>query len=194
MHPSAVAPSGRHLHLMSGCNLQAALSRGLLPDDETLKQLILDPELPLSGRDISLLRWPEEPLRFVLTSRPQAQKCPAKGSCNSHRDCCICDGLTQDSAGARGSMPACHPCWGFIYMLTSMQGHCRGWVSAGSARSTRLCSVPCRDPFWSLSASTRRLCWGVGGCDHLLNSGLRVALYTALAESITTFCLVWTLH
>ena len=131
MHPSTVAPSGRHPHLISGCNLQAALSRGLLPDDETLKQLILDPELPLSGRDISLLRWPEEPLRFVLTSRPQAQKCPAKGSCDSHRDGRICDGLTQDSASARGSMPACHPCWGFIYMLTSMQGHCRGWVSAG---------------------------------------------------------------
>ena len=49
--------------------LQAALSRGLLPDDETLRQLMLDPELPLSGRDISTLRWPEEPLRYVLTSR-----------------------------------------------------------------------------------------------------------------------------
>ena len=48
--------------------LQAALSRGLLPDDETLKQLVLDPELPLAGRDISTLRWPEEPLRYVLTS------------------------------------------------------------------------------------------------------------------------------
>ena len=139
MPPSAVAPSGRHPHLMSGCNLQAALSRGLLPDDETLKQLILDPELPLSGRDISGLRWPEEPLRFVLTSRLRAQKCPAKGSCDFHRDCCICDGLTQDSASARGSMPACHPCWGFIYMLISMQGHCHGWASADFARSIRLC-------------------------------------------------------
>lgn len=49
--------------------LQAALSRGLLPDDETLKQLVLDPELPLAGRDISTLRWPEEPLRYVLTSK-----------------------------------------------------------------------------------------------------------------------------
>ena len=49
--------------------LQAALSRGLLPDDETLKQLVLDPELPLAGRDISTLRWPEEHLRYVLTSK-----------------------------------------------------------------------------------------------------------------------------
>ena len=49
--------------------MQAALSRGLLPDDETLKQLVLDPELPLAGRDISALRWPEEPLRYVLTSK-----------------------------------------------------------------------------------------------------------------------------
>ena len=47
--------------------MQAALSRGLLPDDETLKQLVLDPELPLAGRNISTLRWPEEPLRHVLT-------------------------------------------------------------------------------------------------------------------------------
>lgn len=91
-------------------------------------------------------------------------------------------------------MPACHPCCGFIYMLISMQGHYRGWVSAGFARSIRLCWLPCRDPFWSLSASTRRLCWGVGVCDHLLNSGLHVALYSARAESIMTFCLVWTLH
>lgn len=45
---------------------QAALERGLLPDDETLKQLLLDPELPVSGRDLGSLRWPEEPLRFVL--------------------------------------------------------------------------------------------------------------------------------
>ena len=52
--------------------LQAALSRGLLPDDETLKQLVLDPELPLAGRDIATLRWPEEPLRFVLTSKRPA--------------------------------------------------------------------------------------------------------------------------
>ena len=56
--------------------LQAALSRGLLPDDETLKQLVLDPELPLTGRDISTLRWPEEPLRYVLTSEQNSTTSP----------------------------------------------------------------------------------------------------------------------
>ena len=63
-----------HQHYCSA--LQAALSRGLLPDDETLKQLVLDPDLPFAGRDISTLRWPEEPLRYVLTSEwtpPQHQ-------------------------------------------------------------------------------------------------------------------------
>ena len=59
--------------------LQAALSRGLLPDDETLKQLVLDPELPLTGRDISTLRWPEEPLRYVLTSKWNATTPPLSG-------------------------------------------------------------------------------------------------------------------
>lgn len=49
---------------------QAALERGLLPDDETLKQLLLDPELPIGGRDLGSLRWPEEPLRFVLIRAP----------------------------------------------------------------------------------------------------------------------------
>ena len=49
-------------------HLQAALERGLLPDDETLKQLALDPELPIGGRDIHSLAWPEEPLRYVLIS------------------------------------------------------------------------------------------------------------------------------
>lgn len=47
---------------------QAALERGLLPDDETLKQLSMDPDLPIQGRDIASLCWPEEPLRFVLIS------------------------------------------------------------------------------------------------------------------------------
>lgn len=50
--------------------LQAALERGLLPDDETLKQLALNPELPIGGRDIHSLAWPEDPLRFVLISEP----------------------------------------------------------------------------------------------------------------------------
>ena len=139
MRPSAVAPSGRHPHLNSGCNVQAALSRGLLPDDETLKQLILDPELPLSGRDISTLRWPEEPLRFVLTSRPQVHREACQGACNSHRNRCICDRLKQDSISLRGSMPACYLYQGCIHMLAATQGHCRGWASADSARSIRLC-------------------------------------------------------
>ena len=53
---------------------QAALERGLLPDDETLRQLALDPELHLGGQGgIDALRWPEEPLRFVLIrARPQS--------------------------------------------------------------------------------------------------------------------------
>ena len=93
MHPSAVALQGRHLHLNSGSSLQAALSRGLLPDDETLKQLILDPELPLTGRDISSFRWPEEPLRFVLTSTPRAQRVSC---CNFHRARCIFDEFMQE--------------------------------------------------------------------------------------------------
>lgn len=46
------------------------MERGLLPDDETLKQLLLDPELPIGGRDLGSLRWPEEPLRFVLIRAP----------------------------------------------------------------------------------------------------------------------------
>jgi hypothetical protein len=50
--------------------LQAALERGLLPDNETLKQLVLDPELPIGGRSPESLSWPEEPLRFVLISKP----------------------------------------------------------------------------------------------------------------------------
>ncbi|KAK9917344.1 hypothetical protein WJX75_003398 [Coccomyxa subellipsoidea] len=45
---------------------KAALERGLLPDDETLKQLSADPDLPICGRDIGELSWPEEPLRFAL--------------------------------------------------------------------------------------------------------------------------------
>jgi len=56
--------------------MQAALSRGLLPDDETLKQLVLDPELPLAGRNISTLRWPEEPLRHVLTRKEPSHVSP----------------------------------------------------------------------------------------------------------------------
>ncbi|KAK9917136.1 hypothetical protein WJX75_006780 [Coccomyxa subellipsoidea] len=45
---------------------KAALERGLLPDDETLKQLSADPDLPICGRDIGELSWPGEPLRFAL--------------------------------------------------------------------------------------------------------------------------------
>ena len=46
--------------------LQAALSRGLLPDDETLQQLKNDKEAFTINRSPKELRWPEEPLRTSL--------------------------------------------------------------------------------------------------------------------------------
>ena len=54
------------------------MERGLVPDDETLRQLVLDPELRLEGyrEDIAGLRWPQEPLRFVLIREPPFSVCP----------------------------------------------------------------------------------------------------------------------
>ena len=49
--------------------VQMALERGLLPDDETLKQLTEEPDSLVAGRDPSSLRWPAEPLRMVLIRR-----------------------------------------------------------------------------------------------------------------------------
>ncbi|GMH33678.1 hypothetical protein BSKO_01512 [Bryopsis sp. KO-2023] len=45
---------------------QAALERGLLPDDNTLSQLKADGELFAAGRSVSELQWPAEPLRSTL--------------------------------------------------------------------------------------------------------------------------------
>ncbi|KAK9816841.1 hypothetical protein WJX72_005809 [[Myrmecia] bisecta] len=45
---------------------KAALERGLVPDDETLKQLTEERGSFVAGREVESLRWPEDPLRFVL--------------------------------------------------------------------------------------------------------------------------------
>ncbi len=111
--------------------LQAALSRGLLPDDETLKQLVLDPELPLTGRDISTLRWPEEPLRYVLTSKWNATTSPLSGL------------ATVMASMSRASL--CHSCHTLCCLTVphkqrrDLQDPCPQWVSADSAKSTQLC-------------------------------------------------------
>ena len=43
-----------------------ALDRGLLPDDETLKQLTEERDSLVAGKQVASLRWPEDPLRPVL--------------------------------------------------------------------------------------------------------------------------------
>ena len=43
-----------------------ALERGLLPDDETLKQLTGERDSLVGGQPVESLRWPAEPLRMVL--------------------------------------------------------------------------------------------------------------------------------
>ena len=50
-----------------------ALERGLLPDDETLKQLTGERDSLVGGQPVESLRWPAEPLRMVLirTRPPQ---------------------------------------------------------------------------------------------------------------------------
>lgn len=46
--------------------MQLALERGLLPDDETLKQLVDEKGSAVYGQSIAALQWPVEPLRSVL--------------------------------------------------------------------------------------------------------------------------------
>lgn len=46
--------------------MQAALERGLAPDDETLKQLTQEQDSPFEGMTAESLRWPDEPLRSIL--------------------------------------------------------------------------------------------------------------------------------
>lgn len=48
--------------------LQLALERGLLPDDETLKQLTEERGSLVSNVPVAALQWPAEPLRPVLIS------------------------------------------------------------------------------------------------------------------------------
>lgn len=48
--------------------LQLALERGLLPDDETLKQLTEERGSLVSRMSVASLQWPAEPLRTVLIS------------------------------------------------------------------------------------------------------------------------------
>lgn len=45
---------------------QIALDRGLVADDEVVKQLVAERDSPLLGRSLESLQWPEEPLRAVL--------------------------------------------------------------------------------------------------------------------------------
>ena len=55
--------------------VQMALERGLLPDDETLKQLTEEADSLVAGRDPASLRWPAEPLRMVLIRRAVSPNC-----------------------------------------------------------------------------------------------------------------------
>lgn len=45
---------------------QAALNRGLLPDDNTLTQLAQEQDSPVFGHSVDSLRWPDPELRVVL--------------------------------------------------------------------------------------------------------------------------------
>ncbi|KAI7841137.1 hypothetical protein COHA_005107 [Chlorella ohadii] len=45
---------------------KAALERGLVLDDFTIQQLIDEKDSPVAGQSVEALRWPEEPLRFVM--------------------------------------------------------------------------------------------------------------------------------
>jgi hypothetical protein len=45
---------------------KAALERGLVPDDDTIRQLAAEKDSPLAGKGPEELAWPEEPLRGVL--------------------------------------------------------------------------------------------------------------------------------
>lgn len=46
--------------------MQAALNRGLLPDDNTLTQLAQEQESPVYGHSVESLKWPDPELRVVL--------------------------------------------------------------------------------------------------------------------------------
>lgn len=46
--------------------MQAALNRGLLPDDNTLTQLASEQDSPVYGQSVQSLRWPDLELRLVL--------------------------------------------------------------------------------------------------------------------------------
>lgn len=45
---------------------KAALERGLVLDDFTIQQLIDEKDSFVAGQSVEVLRWPEEPLRFVM--------------------------------------------------------------------------------------------------------------------------------
>jgi hypothetical protein len=45
---------------------RAALDRGLLPDDEAIKQILAAKESFAAGHSVEELQWPAEPLRTML--------------------------------------------------------------------------------------------------------------------------------
>ena len=50
---------------MGNCS-QEALNRGLLPDDNTLRQLALEKDSIVYGRSLESMQWPDTELRIVL--------------------------------------------------------------------------------------------------------------------------------
>ena len=55
-------PAVNHMRVI----MQAALNRGLLPDDNTLTQLAQEQDSPVYGHSVDSLRWPDPELRVVL--------------------------------------------------------------------------------------------------------------------------------
>ena len=169
----AVKASARGLLLW-----KAALARGLLPDDVTLAQLADDVDSPVYGWPLAALRWPDESLRAVLIRAlaPPLLWVPP---------------LASPSAWLLGASPALAtqcarplqaiPARRARFMLHAInpladaranacaapQGRCRSWASRASVKSTPRCWTRCCARSWSSSASTRRLCWGVGPA-HLI--------------------------
>jgi hypothetical protein len=47
-------------------HVQEALNRGLLPDDNTLRQLSIEPDSIVHGRSLESMQWPDADLRMVL--------------------------------------------------------------------------------------------------------------------------------
>ncbi|DBA81041.1 TPA: hypothetical protein ACH3X2_007243 [Trebouxia sp. C0005] len=45
---------------------EEALNRGLLPDDNTLRQLSIEPDSIVHGRSLDSMQWPDADLRMVL--------------------------------------------------------------------------------------------------------------------------------